>query len=88
MIGDNSEKNMIACPRPTELYSPRGQGRFFFFFLIYFLIGGKLLYNIVLVSAIQQYKSAGIMHLSASSWTFIFNKCPSDSNQDSLQTIL
>ena len=66
MIGDNSEKNMIACPRPTELYSPRGQGRFFFF-LIYFLIGGKLLYNIVLVSAIQQYKSAGIMHLSASS---------------------
>ena len=28
------------------------------FFLIYFLIGGKLLYNIVLVSAVQQWESA------------------------------
>ena len=65
MIGDNSGKNMIACPRPSELNSPWGQGRFFFFVL--FLIAGKLLYNVVLVSAIQQHKSTGIMHLSASS---------------------
>ena len=29
-----------------------------FLFFIYFLIGGKLVYNVVLVSAIQQYESA------------------------------
>ena len=35
-----------------------------FIFLIYFLIGGKLLYNVVLVSAIQQCKLAIIIHVS------------------------
>ena len=36
-------------------------------FLIYFLTGGKLLYNVVLVSAVQQLKSAIIIHISPSS---------------------
>ena len=40
----------------------------FSLFLIYFLIGGKLLYDVVLVSAIQQYKSAIITHTSPPSW--------------------
>ena len=35
-----------------------------FFFLIYFLIGGKFLYNVLLVSAIQEHKSVVIMHIS------------------------
>ena len=34
-----------------------------FVFPIYFLIGGKLLYNVVLVSATQQCKSAIIIHI-------------------------
>ena len=33
-------------------------------FKILFLIGGKLLYNVVLVSAIQQCESAICMHIS------------------------
>ena len=36
----------------------------------FFLIGGKLLYSVVLVSAIQQCKSAIILHLSPPSWIF------------------
>ena len=36
--------------------------------LFYSLIGGKLLYNIVLVSAIQQHNSAMIIHISPPSW--------------------
>ena len=34
-----------------------------FFFLIYFLVEGKLLYNLVLVSAIQQSKSTIIVYM-------------------------
>ena len=34
----------------------------------FFLIGGKLLYNVVLVSAIQQDESAIIIHISPPSW--------------------
>ena len=34
-----------------------------FFSLLYFLIGGKLLYNVVLVSAIQQCKSVIILYI-------------------------
>ena len=34
-----------------------------FIFLIYFLIGGKLLYNVVLVSAIQQCESVIIIYI-------------------------
>ena len=32
----------------------------YFIFLIYFLMGGKLLYNVVLVSAIQQCETATV----------------------------
>ena len=35
-----------------------------------FLIGGYLLYSVVLVSAIQRGKSARSIHISASYWTF------------------
>ena len=38
------------------------------FFLIYFVIGGKLLYNVVLVSAIQHCKSVIIIHITPPSW--------------------
>ena len=41
------------------------------FFLIYFLIGGKLPYSVVLVSAIQQCNSVIIKHLSPPSWASI-----------------
>ena len=41
---------------------------FFFFFFNLFLIGRKLLYNIVWVSAIQQRTSAKIRHVSPPSW--------------------
>ena len=37
---------------------------FYLFFKIYSLIGGKLLYNVVLVSAIQPHNSAIIIHIS------------------------
>ena len=40
----------------------------FFFVLIYFLIGGKLLYNVVLVSAVQQHKSAIIICIPHPCW--------------------
>ena len=35
----------------------------YFFFLIYFLIGGKLFYDGVWVSAVQQHESAIIIHI-------------------------
>ena len=38
-----------------------------FYFLIYFLTGGKLFYNVVLVSALQQCQSAVIIHILAPS---------------------
>ena len=34
------------------------------FFLIYFLFEGKFLYNVIMVSAIQQHKSAIIIHIA------------------------
>ena len=37
---------------------------FFFFFWCLFLTGGYLLYNVVLVSATQQYESAIDVHMS------------------------
>ena len=39
------------------------------FLKFYFLIGRKLLYSVVLVSAVQQCKSAMIIHISLPSWT-------------------
>ena len=39
------------------------------FFFNLFLIGGQLLYNVMLVSAIYQYQSAICIHVSAPSWT-------------------
>ena len=47
-----------------------------FVFPIYFLIGGKLLYNLVLVSAIQQRKSAIIIHISPPSEHLFLNVSP------------
>ena len=35
---------------------------YFFVSLIYFIIGGKLLYNVELISAVQQWESAIIVH--------------------------
>ena len=46
----------------TSLHSHQPHSRYFVKF--YFLIGRKLLYNVVLVSAIQQCKSAIIIHRS------------------------
>ena len=40
----------------------------FCFLLITFLIGGQLLYNIMLVSVIYQHESVIIIHMSPSSW--------------------
>ena len=48
----------------------------FFLFLIYFLIGGKLLYDVVLVSAIQQCESAIITHISPPSWVSLPSPTP------------
>ena len=53
-----------------EFFSP------LFIFLIYFLIGGKLLYNVVLVSAIQQCKLAIIIHISPPSLVFLPSSHP------------
>ena len=50
---------------------------FFFFFLclfVHFLIGGKLLYNSVLVSAVQQCESIMIIYVSLPSGAFL--PCP------------
>ena len=46
--------------RKTECFPlwVRDEHDCFFFFLIYSVIGGKLLYNVVLVSAVQQHNSA------------------------------
>ena len=41
-----------------------GPGTTFLDFLIYFLFGGKLLFNFVLVSALQGYESVIIIHIS------------------------
>ena len=38
-------------------------GGIIFFFQIYILIGEKLLFNVLLVSAVQQCKSAIIIHI-------------------------
>ena len=47
----------------------------FFFFLIYFLIGGNLLYSVVWVSAIHQRKSAVIIHVSPPSGASLPSLC-------------
>ena len=47
-----------------------------FFLLIYFLIGGKLLYNVVLVFAIRQQTSAIITHISPPSWAILLSSLP------------
>ena len=41
----------------------------FLIFIFFFITGGKLLYNFVLVSVIKQHKSAIIIHVSPPSWT-------------------
>ena len=49
---------------------------FFFSLLVCFLIGGKLLYSVVLVSAIQQQTSAVIKHMSPPSWAILLSLHP------------
>ena len=39
-----------------------------YLYLLIFLIGAKLLYNVMLISAVQQYKSAIILHITTPSW--------------------
>ena len=46
------------------------------FFYTYFLIGGKLFYNVVMVSAIQQCKSALTVHMSSPSGASLPFKLP------------
>ena len=55
--------------------------------LFYFLIGGKLLYNIVLVSAVQQCKSAIIIRMSSPSRASLPSPYPTQS-ESSLSTKL
>ena len=60
----DSGKDLVFVPRVTLM---GGNSRISFFKAffkrkIYFLIGGKLLYNVVLVSAIQHCKSSIIIH--------------------------
>ena len=61
-----------------------GTINFFFFFRICILfslslslIGGQLLYNIVLISAIHQHESATGVHMSPPSWTPLPSPTPS-----------
>ena len=66
----DSGKDLVFVPRVTLM---GGNSRISFFKAffkrkIYFLIGGKLLYNVVLVSAIQQCKSAIIICVYLSSF--------------------
>ena len=46
------------------------------FFKIYFLIGGILLYNVVLVSAVQQCESAIPVHVPSLSWASLTSPHP------------
>ena len=62
----DSGKDIVFVPRVTLM----GGNSRISFFLIYFLIGGKLLYNVVLVSAIQQCKLAIIIHVCV--YTYIY----------------
>ena len=39
-----------------------------YLYLLLFLIGAKLFYNVMLISAVQQYKSAIIIHITTPSW--------------------
>ena len=48
---------------PVSSWEERTE-RYICLFLIYFLIEGKLLYNVMMVSAIRQHKSAIIIHIS------------------------
>ena len=62
LIGAMKKREMYkdwwaVCMLETAASIPKG------FFKIHFLIWGKLLYNVVLVSAIQQCKSDIIMHI-------------------------
>ena len=41
-----------------------------------FLIGGKLLYSVVLVSDVQQLTSAIIIHMSSPSWASLLSSHP------------
>ena len=44
---------------------------------IYFLIGVKLFYNVVLASAVQRSESAICIHISPPSWTSLSTPIPS-----------
>ena len=51
-----------------------------------FLIGGYLLYSILLASVILQYESAIGIHMTPSSWTFLSTPTPHNPNSFSMST--
>ena len=59
---------------------------FFFFFLLFFLffIGVQLLYNVVLVSAVQQSESAICIHISTLFWISFPFRSPQSTEQSSV----
>ena len=59
-----------------------------FYSIHFFLIGGQLLYNIVLTSAIHQHESDTGIHMSPSSWTPFPSHTPSHPSRLSQSTKL
>ena len=58
-------------------------GSFFRFVFIYFLTEGKVFYNVVMFSALQQHKSAIIIHISPLSWASLHPPIPSHPSRSS-----
>ena len=71
-VGQNFSEYWESC---GPLMAQAHLGLLFYFFLTYFLIGGKLLYNVVIVSA-TQCKSVIIMHIASPFWASLHSPVP------------
>ena len=60
------KKNINQCVGPMRVI-----WRNYFIFIFYFFIGGYLLYNVVLISAIQQCQSIITMYISPPCWAYL-----------------
>ena len=79
--------NQVNHHLPIFLLSFWNINNFFFIFYICFLIGEKLLYNVLLVSAIQQCESAVSIYVSPPSWRKPLSPLPSHPFRQSSQSI-